>query len=772
MSLLFGSKKELNDDKDSEAAPVLVAASNPNLTKDFASLMAEPDGHRGDLDGPASRADHFKVFSPNAIKSSLKRFPSAKLSNHAQPQVVDAVPPAEPGPPAAPETKTTAAPSLPLDIPLESQKIQQTEKITILINENDRLLQETLAQAHEIDELQAKLKATTKRAHYADQELAGASGQLQSLQEHLDEQTELARKVERQLKFGNDEIASKDAEIDHANGLLHKKQRELDHFVLKNEELLQALSDLSERYKDVVREASVASKREKELLQDIEAKTEAVEELGCSVAEYQKGLETIKDQLETQQAITKNMERKIQLSEKKEIEYLETSQKQAQEVEEALYQRDSALKREQLLLKEIDHLNQKCVEQPKLYKEKNELALQTLVDAPTDPRLRTQFSHDRRQWVEETLRLEELCTSLQSQTERAMREKRAAESELDKLTRHIPAEADRLTMAMEEMHSKLCASERERHEAMQKLESLHQKTLRDQNQYESERHQANERIEDSYRRLRRLEREIEDGKTDAMQLQQTIATLEQDKKAAHENIRLLTSSHESQTKAAATKYEAQIADVTAKLESVSEAHATTCRDMQQLLASQRAMGEKWKDESEHIRDHYEKLIAKLKKELGQFQSRVGELETLVQKSTIHRRDLMDQVAKEKHLVSQWQEKHLAVQKQNDALHKQVSALLEKEVEMLNERKKLGRPTALTAARDLDRAILDNQSRKKDSKTARTKLRSYLLENEEGTDELKMTQKLEQDIERIQKRTARNRHLTNVKPVDVDVDASD
>ena len=66
--------------------------------------------------------------------------------------------------------------------------------------------------------------------------------------------------------------------------------------------------------------------------------------------------------------------------------------------------------------------------------------------------------------------LELSCTSLQTQNERAMRDKRSAESELEKLTRHIPAEADRLTMAIDEIHSKLRAVERDRHEAMQRLE--------------------------------------------------------------------------------------------------------------------------------------------------------------------------------------------------------------------------------------------------------------------------------------------------------------
>lgn len=72
--------------------------------------------------------------------------------------------------------------------------------------------------------------------------------------------------------------------------------------------------------------------------------------------------------------------------------------------------------------------------------------------------------------MDENAKLEQSYTLLQSQIERAIREKRAAESELEKVTRHIPQEADRLTMAIEEVHSKLRSSERDRHDAIQKLE--------------------------------------------------------------------------------------------------------------------------------------------------------------------------------------------------------------------------------------------------------------------------------------------------------------
>lgn len=99
--------------------------------------------------------------------------------------------------------------------------------------------------------------------------------------------------------------------------------------------------------------------------------------LESKLIEQAKTSETQCGELETQMAINKNLERKISFTEKREIEFLEKEQKIAQEIEEAQFERDSALRREQLLLREIDVLNQKCLDQPKLYKEKSDLALQT-----------------------------------------------------------------------------------------------------------------------------------------------------------------------------------------------------------------------------------------------------------------------------------------------------------------------------------------------------------------------------------------------------------
>ncbi|KAJ2996565.1 hypothetical protein HDV02_006398 [Globomyces sp. JEL0801] len=459
-----------------------------------------------------------------------------------------------------------------------------------------------------------------------------------------------------------------------------------------------------------------------------------------------------KDESETLRALNKTYENKIVMFEKQELMLLEERQKQTHEMEEARFERDTVAKREQNLIKELESINQKCLEIPKLYNEKNELALQKYIQKISLFSLRAQFAAERRRFCEETGKLEDLIANLQCQNDRAIRDKRAAESELDKITRHIPAEADRLAMALDELHSKLRASEREKHESIQKLDLVHQKMIREQNQFESERHQYNERSEEAYRRLKRLEREVEDNKKDHLALQQHVATLEHDKKALLDQIRVSTAGYESQAKMNIQKYESHIADLTSKLENVTEAHSTTCREMQRLLATQRTMGDKWKDESQHIRSHYENVISKMKVEISHYHERIQELEHQIQKHYHQRKELIDQTTNEKRQYSQLHEKYLVMEKSNETLSRQVQTLISKETEMIEDRKRL--------SKELDRAVLEGERKKKSSFVLKPKQRSVLAELNEQmipTMDLTSTKQLEADIERIKQRS-KTRHF--------------
>lgn len=154
-------------------------------------------------------------------------------------------------------------------------------------------------------------------------------------------------------------------------------------------------------------------------------------------------------------------------------------------------------------------------------------------------------------------------------------------------------------------------------------------------------------------------------------------------------MRNTASAHETQLKVTCSKYESQIIDLTTKLESLSESHGAATRDLQRYISNQRSMGDKWKEESDEIKSHYEQIIKKLKLELGQYEKRVGELEKIVQKGSSQRKELFDQVTNEKKNFAMLHEKCVSLKKENEGLGREVAALLAKEVDLLEERKKIG-----------------------------------------------------------------------------------
>jgi chromosome segregation ATPase len=593
-----------------------------------------------------------------------------------------------------------ASPASPKKV-LPTQDINSKGKIHFI----EQKKQETL-----VSELELKISSLERKISLVSLELQESQEQAATLESKMYEIEDSKKSLERLLKAETQEVSSKETEIEQAQSVLRKKQNQVQLLMEQNEELKSALVDISERYKEVVRETGFATSREKELLEDIQNKQENLEDLGVKMAESSKQHLCIRDESETVKAVNKNLERKVELFEKKELEWLEKEQLQTHELEEARYERDVALKREQTLLKEIDQLTKKCLEQPKMYQEKNEVIIQTL---------KSQFNVERRRFCEETGKLEELCASLQSQIDRAMREKRAAESELEKLLIHIPAETNRFEVVLEELNSKFRASERDKYDAMQKLETLQLRLNQNQNQFDTERNQANEKLEDTYRRLRRLESEIGDCKKSEIQLQEKITILEHDKKLSHEQLRNLDSQYKGELKLANSKYEMHINELSSKLENVSESHAAANRDLQKLLSSQKIMSEKWKEEAIHMRDHYEQIIKKMNIELQQYQRQIIELQEHNKNVAASRRELLDQVSIEKRQYSHIYEKCSQLEKQNSTLSRQVAALIAKEVEIVEERNRIGR--------ELDRVCLEREQAKKEQlkRSLRPKISSII-----------------------------------------------
>jgi chromosome segregation ATPase len=272
-----------------------------------------------------------------------------------------------------------------------------------------------------------------------------------------DEKNQILNKMSLETR----ELMLKEGSLEQLHCDLKKKNIELGHYHGKTEELKGVIHDLSARYKEVVQESKISSSREKQLLEQMVVKEDEIAEFKQMKENNIKQSKNTVEQLETSQNIIKTLERKIKLFELKEFDQLEKYQKQYNEIEEHKFERDKLLLQNNNIKTQLDTLSSNLKTQSKKFQEKNDIVIQTI---------RNEFQHERRKACEEMLKMEELCAGLQTQIDRAIREKRAAESELDKITLHIPAEADRMAMVIEELHSKVRQSDREKNEALQKLD--------------------------------------------------------------------------------------------------------------------------------------------------------------------------------------------------------------------------------------------------------------------------------------------------------------
>ncbi|KAI8923688.1 hypothetical protein BC831DRAFT_514016 [Entophlyctis helioformis] len=578
-------------------------------------------------------------------------------------------------------------------------KKENQERIAILITENDNLIDQNRQSAMEIDALRQQVAKYSKTLQSNAIEMEGSKAHVRSLEQEIHELKNGTAMLEREVKDGHNEVSVSHADIDALQTELRRKEQELDACHSRIDELKRAVAHVSDRYQSHLKESAVFAVREKELLDDLKSKSATLDEYQVKHSKSAKENEEIKQENERLQTVNKSLEKKILLLEKKELAALEGIQQRTHELEEALFERDKSLEREARAKLEISELNNKLNEMPAKYLEKNESAISLL---------RNQFNIDRRKFADETAKLETLVATLHNQIERAIREKRAAEAELETLTRHIPAEADRLTMTLEEMHCKLRASERERAEAIHKVESIHQKLVREQNSHEAERQQLAHRAEEAYRRLRKSSESWKrPRREERITMHKKLSALEHDNKTLNETRVKKQMQFESELAALTQKYEGQVSDLTSKLDNVTEAHSRTCREMQQLLTDQRRLGDKWRDESKRMTEHYENAMAHLRSQVAQHQTKIAELETQIQRAGARHRDLMEQIGVEKREHTALHARCVNAESRVESLGRQIGTLVGKEAELLEERKRL--------QRDLDRAVMEKERLEKDSR---------------------------------------------------------
>ncbi|KAI8908532.1 hypothetical protein EDD86DRAFT_19152 [Gorgonomyces haynaldii] len=137
-----------------------------------------------------------------------------------------------------------------------------------------------------------------------------------------------------------------------------------------------ALQDVTERYQQELKEASQTHQREKQLMDQLNAKTTTLEEFEIKYYEMQRIFKEKTAETEEVQKTLHALESRVQQQQVKEITYMEQVNALEQQLGEALFERDASLDREKHLKLTIQSLQEQLQQVTKKTSEKTASALE------------------------------------------------------------------------------------------------------------------------------------------------------------------------------------------------------------------------------------------------------------------------------------------------------------------------------------------------------------------------------------------------------------
>ncbi|XP_059699765.1 sodium channel and clathrin linker 1 isoform X2 [Haemorhous mexicanus] len=482
------------------------------------------------------------------------------------------------------------------------------EELQLAKQERDQAVErwQTLSQEH--DRLQQQYQERLTRTHVLIAERKKQSDQLSSIQQltrqlHMTNQQFLKTVTEQDVELEQLQKQLRQAKIDGqaANAKLEE--------MMALKEKLQSQLERKEEDRMSAQERETASDKR---LQQMQSNIKQLEIRLCVTVQDAERLRTEKVALEEQ---IRELQAKAASLESETYDAVAKVQDCIQLLEEANLQKSQALFGEK----------QKEEEIKKLQEEMSQLAENTAA------RIRKEVDTAKRQCnmqvsrlTEEVSALQMECGEKQSQIERAIREKRAVEEELEKIYReHREHESD--SRKLEQLHQKYLLAEAAKDDLQRSLQVTQNKLKQLEMNSEEEKSRCqevicklqstldSEREKSSFVSEQRLKLQQENE-----QLQNEMEGLrklavEAQKKA---KIKISTMEHEHAVKEHG--YEARLRE----MEDTSHKSTT---ELRRLLVAQQKATNRWKEETKNLTETAEARISKLKSELRQQKLRSQEL---------------------------------------------------------------------------------------------------------------------------------------------------
>ncbi|XP_019621622.1 PREDICTED: sodium channel and clathrin linker 1-like isoform X2 [Branchiostoma belcheri] len=492
------------------------------------------------------------------------------------------------------------------------------EQLQLANQEKDHAMDLWRSAQRELDRVQQEKKEQLQDFQLKTGQHQASSAQLRILNQKC-QQLQLAnQRLEQATQQYIATINGQNTEMDRLREELKKAKHEAHTSAIQLTETRKTLEDLHNQLKGREQENSEALGREEAAGSRLKEVQTVAMDLEMKIADAIReidGLQKEKKKLEDRVSslLSKNSD-----LEEREFEVTEKVRDSVQMVENALLERDQAIVREKQNAQEIQRL------QAMLAKLLNEAGARTRKEVDS---VREQCNKNLEKLMEEIHGLEMEVGQKQAQVDRAIREKRAVEGELEKVYKSGEGEGGHAS----ELTNRLFNAERARDEADMNLRSL-QKKLKKMEDEDQNRQQHEAILSQTTSRVDSLRQDCEDLTMDKIQLQEEISKLRQEANNGRRQ------GEEAQRKAARQvamleqEHKQREREFLVKLEGTEDANRHSMSELRKLLTAQQKMNAKWREESKSLTRKFEGKLSELRSELSRHKKYNDELRDLLESS--------------------------------------------------------------------------------------------------------------------------------------------
>ncbi|XP_044537106.1 sodium channel and clathrin linker 1 isoform X1 [Gracilinanus agilis] len=434
-------------------------------------------------------------------------------------------------------------------------------------------------------------------------------------------------------------VTEQNVEIEQLRKQLRQAKSDLRVATAKVGEMTKLVEDLQGQMQKKVEEMESAQGREEasdRRLHQLQTSIKQLETRLCVAIQEADQLKTEKSNLEKQ---TKELQVKCADLENEKYEAIVRARNSMQLLEEANLQKNQALLEEKQKEEDIEKMKET------VSRLVQEAAMRTRKEVANT---RKQYNLQISQLTEELSALQMECGDKQGQIERAIREKRAVEEELEKIYREGRGNEDDYRK-LEEMHQRCLIAERTKDDLQLRLKTAQNRIKQLEISSEEEMSRSQERIQKLQSVLESERENCGSVSEQRLKLQQENEQLQKDT----EDLRkvALEAQQKAKLKISTMEHEFSVKEhgFEIRLRELEDSNHNSTVELRRLLVAQQKATNRWKEETKKLTEAAETRISNLKSELNRQKLHTQELSSQLESAN-------EKVVENEKIIMEHQEK--------------------------------------------------------------------------------------------------------------------